>query len=226
MKKLILLSFLIIFITPLVVKAQYTSRGALGISTGFISSSKEIKNVNTTSINRYSLGLSYRYFLTENIALQAFLLYNVKGARLDLAKNLSLKDLSDSFEENSSYLELPLQLQIGPNLALIRPYVLVEAYLSYQLGNSWHFNGDRYLNVRSNIPEVLNNKNKDYYYGFSVGAGLDFMKLQLAFRYFMTMGPVSGAKSKSYEDILLNAVSKFNHKRYHGINFTLTLFFS
>lgn len=98
--------------------------------------------------------------LPLGISLQPELLYSSKGA------------------DNSAigYIEIPVDLQWGIKLALVRPYFSLTPYMSYA--------------VNSTAP-IDNIKNWDG--GIGVGAGIDVWKLQVSLKYLWGFGNINVA---------------------------------
>lgn len=81
--------------------------------------------------------------------------------------------LSNGFKVSSDnfsigYLHLPINLQVGLDLILLRPFLMVSPYISYALYNS-----------SDNSWTSLNR----FDYGIGVGGGIDFWRMQLQVKY-------------------------------------------
>ena len=97
------------------------------------------------------------------IGVQPELLYTVRNAKVPV-HHASGKDGKNTI----SYLEVPINLQWGPDLLLLHPYLMVGPYFSYA------------LNIKG---DELKNKIDKLDWGISLGAGLDIWKLQFGARY-------------------------------------------
>ena len=102
------------------------------------------------------------------IAVQPELLYTVKNADIAGKSN------------GIGYFEVPINLQWGPDLVLLRPYVLAGPYFGYAVNT----NGDKFK--KDDIEKTD--------WGIGLGAGLDVWKLQVTARYAWGMKNVSGVK--------------------------------
>ena len=96
------------------------------------------------------------------IAIQPELLYTVKN--IDIA----------GIESNINYLEVPINLQWGPDLLLLRPFVMGGPYFAYAVSSS----------------KIWENAEK-LDWGIGLGGGLDFLKFQATVRYAWGMKDVS-----------------------------------
>ncbi|MCL2098502.1 MAG: PorT family protein [Bacteroidales bacterium] len=91
---------------------------------------------------------------------------------------------------SSGYVEIPVDLQWGFKLPLLRPYLSLTPYMSYA--------------VNSNMPMTDINK---WDGGIGVGAGIDIWKLQLSIKYFWGFGKVTdllGSPSPQNRNLMLS----------------------
>ena len=72
----------------------------------------------------YNVGIGYRTASWNNFKLQPELTYNVRGTRIDDLTNWKM-----------AYLEMPLNIQWGIDLILLRPYLQVAPFLGYDFVN-------------------------------------------------------------------------------------------
>ena len=78
-----------------------------------------------------------------------------------------------------NYLEIPVNLQWGPSLPLLHPFLMAGPYFAYA------------VNIKS---DALKNTMKNFDWGIGLGAGLDIWKLQFAARYTWGLQNVSSVK--------------------------------
>ena len=97
------------------------------------------------------------------IGVQPELLYTVRNAKMPVSQAIG-KDVVNTI----SYLEVPINLQWGPDLLLLHPYLMVGPYFSYT------------LNIKG---DELKDKIDKLDWGIGLGAGLDIRKLQFGARY-------------------------------------------
>jgi hypothetical protein len=81
------------------------------------------------------------------------------------------------------YLHLPINVQIGLDLLLFRPFIMVSPYISYAIGK-----GDMLENAEWDNLNRLD-------YGYGLGAGIDIWKLQITGKYNWSMGKLQDATS-------------------------------
>ena len=186
-----------------------------GVLGGFTSSSTKAENINTESVSLYHAGVAAKVSLPYNLAIQPQLIYQVKGT----AVSKSAAGVTASADTKVGYVEVPVQIQWGPDLIVCRPYVLAEPFVGYA------------LNVKAtksiaSIQTVINDF-KDlnlnlFEYGVGVGAGIEFWRLQLSAKYFWNFGQLSN-ETKEIAGQVYDAIS--GGKSFSGINVSLALFF-
>ena len=101
-----------------------------GFLVGLTSSS--VKMSQEDAISLYHAGLTCQFDLPYYFSLQPALLYQVKGANvghLDTATD-------DDFKLKTGFVELPLAIQWGPQLAAFRPYVFAEPFIGYRVSST------------------------------------------------------------------------------------------
>lgn len=122
----------------------------------------------------YHAGLTYQVKIPLiGLGIQPELLY-VRN------KNESAENVGQSM--TLDYLLLPVNVQLGLDLILFRPFIMAGPYLSYAVGK-----GEQLANTDW---KDLNRVD----YGYTLGAGIDFWKLQLSGRYVKGMGKISDAE--------------------------------
>ena len=182
-----------------------------GVLGGFTSSSTKAENINTESVSLYHAGVAAQVRLPFNLAVQPQLVYQVKGTA------------AASADTKVGYVEVPVQIQWGPDLIVCRPYVLAEPFVGYA------------LNVKATTDlasaQMVINDFKDlnlnrFEYGVGVGAGIEFWRLQLSAKYFWNFGELAG-EAKDLAGAISSAVydAISSGKSFSGINVSLALFF-
>ena len=170
MKRKLFIAVVLMAVTGVMASAQLK----FGVRAGFNSSEASIKEVNTKSIAGYHVGLAAQIDLPTGFAFQTGLSYQTKGLKAD-------SPTINSAKTKYGYLEVPLQIQWGLDLILLRPYVLLEGYGGYALD--------------SKESVVAQAKNK-WEYGYAYGFGADIMNFQVAVKYFRNLGKLeNGAAS-------------------------------
>jgi len=189
--------------------AQSYNSQRSGIILGGTSSSSSLKDAKSLSL--YHVGLTTEIPVGLGFHIQPSILYQMKGMALEDWKDASGKTIADSFEAKVGYLEVPVQLQWGPDLIAFRPYVLAEPFVGYQLTD----------NSKSQIAEDLSDELKKIEYGLSVGAGLEIWKLQFSVKYFWNFGGI-------YQTDIENTASTIKglkDNNFNGVAFSLGILF-
>jgi Opacity protein and related surface antigens len=130
-----------------------------------------VKDYDFKGYTGWMAGIGYQVGNFAGFSIQPELLYKVKGVNLEDAGKIKM-----------NYLEIPVNIQFGPDLLIARPYVIAAPFIGFNLANS--------LSKESITLEAVKNSIEKVEYGFGLGAGLDVWKLQLAFKYNWNFGHV------------------------------------
>ncbi len=196
--------------------AQRFTSSHVGLMGGFTSSATKIKDVDTKSVSLYHIGLTAQFPVGGGFAIQPSVLYQVKGLSADKWGSSDISETVGSFETKVGYLEVPVQVQWGPDLLAFRPYVFAEPFIGYRLGQ----------NTKGVFADGLKDGLKKFEYGLGLGGGLEVWKLQLSIRYFWNFGDVynkGGNLLDSAEDAVKDAVNNGNN--FNGIMASVAFFF-
>ena len=144
------------------------AEGQFGVVGGFTSSSLKLKDIDLKQTAGFHAGITYYQPLVLGFAVQPQLLYNVKGQTIEEALT-SLKT-----KASLGYIELPVQLQYGVDLILLRPYVFVEPFVGYALGGKVADSKFYLSNLKTRLE-----------YGLGVGGGVQvFNHVQVSVKYY------------------------------------------
>lgn len=196
--------------------AQRYSSAHVGVTGGFTSSSTSIKNVDNKSVSLYHVGLTAQIPLFAGFAIQPSVLYQVKGLSADKWGSSEISETLGAFETKVGYIEVPVQIQWGPDLLAFRPYVFAEPFVGYRLGQK----------ATGELADKLKDSLKKLEYGLSVGAGIDVWKLQLSVKYFWNFGDLyekGGNLVDAVGDKVKDAVNNGNN--FNGIMASVAFFF-
>lgn len=212
MKKTLLLAAFVVAVAfcPAAVAGSFLSP-RVGVMGGFTSSSTSIKNVDNKSVSLYHVGLTAEIPLFGGFAVQPSVLYQVKGLSADKWGSANISETVGSFETKVGYLEVPVQVQWGPDLLLFRPYVFAEPFAGYRLGQD----------TKGVFADGLKESLKKFEYGLGLGAGLEIWKLQVSFKYFWNFGDIystGGNLADSTKDAIKG-------KSFNGIMASVAVFF-
>ncbi len=121
-----------------------------------------------------------------------------------------------------SYLEIPVQVQWGPDLVAFRPYVFGEPFIGYGL----HASSDGNLegadfDVNSFDKAGLSR----WEYGLGLGAGIEVWKIQFSVKYYWNFGSLYSDSGK-LTNVGQQVKSAFKDGRnFNGISFSLAFMF-
>ena len=186
----------------------------VGVLGGFTSSSTKASDISTESVSLYHAGLAAKVSLPFNLAIQPQLVYQVKGTAVDGSVDFSMK---------TGYVEVPVQLQWGPDLLICRPYVLAEPFVGYAVNVKSVASVAGVEKIVKDFKDLNLNR---FEYGLGVGAGVEFWRLQLAIKYFWNFGELTGEAKDlagTISGAAYDAIS--DGKSFSGINVSLALFF-
>ncbi|MBO6082242.1 MAG: PorT family protein [Bacteroidales bacterium] len=177
-----------------------------GMVFGLTSSS--VKMAKSDAISLYHAGFTAKIPLGSGFALQPSLLYQVKGANVGQLGTASDED----FKVKTGFVELPLAIQWGPQLAAFRPFVFGEPFVGYRVSSTDKGN-DTFRDWASQA------KNK-FEYGFGLGAGVDIADhIQLSAQWFNNLGTMFAGSSDASTESLGRV------KNFEGIKFSLAILF-
>mgnify|MGYP003307052627 CR=1 FL=1 len=177
-----------------------------GLVGGFTTSQLVVKDIDMKACTGFNAGVMYNIPLVSGLAIQPELLYNVKGASLDAI------DLKSQL----GYVELPVQLQWGLDLLLLRPYIFTEPFIGYAV--NWSAS-ESHTSIGSDLS--LDKLNSRLEYGLGVGAGVDlFDRIQLSFRYYWNFEDCGVG---NYFDLVKDHVTE--RESFNGLLLTIGVFF-
>ena len=162
---------------------------------------KEYKN-----INQFHAGIAYNQPLILGLAIQPAIEYKVKGAQLGEISGVGDLDLQ------SGFIEVPVQVQWGWDLAVARPYIFAEPFVGYAVTNKLSLNAGSLSGNWDNVKQSIE-------YGIGFGAGIDVFKhLQVSARWYWNMGKIAGFDGSS-------AVSTVKSTKASGLEVSAAFFF-
>lgn len=204
----------------------------IGITGGFTSSntSGNFAHIDKKSISLYHAGIVWKVPFLRDFAIQSGVTFQMKGATLDKYVDDTNTIKLSSLNTEVGYVEIPLQLQWGPDLALFRPYIFGEPFIGYGIYTSNELTALEGIGDTTRRNEWASNAIKRLEYGFGFGAGIEFWQLQLSFQYFMNMGGLADGEGKVTTDAANTAIrniitTHYNTENFNGIKFSAVLFF-
>ncbi len=219
MKKTVALAIALLaaVLCPLISRAGDGDGAHFGVVAGFTSSSSNAKHVDASSIGRYHVGLTAKLPIAYGFAVQPSVLYQTKGTRL---KDASLRNFK--MDTKVGYLEIPVQIQWGPDLLAFRPYVFGEPFIGYGLNASSEgkLEGSKF-DVNSFSKAGLSR----WEYGLGLGAGIEVWKIQFSVKYYWNFGSLYSDSGKM-TDVGQQVKEAFKDGRnFNGISFSLAFLF-
>lgn len=132
----------------------------------------------------------------RGMTIQPELNYISKGARFSGER---------SFDLRSDYIELPVNIQAGLDLILLRPFLMVSPYIGYAV-------------FRKNDLDISREQLNRFEYGIGAGAGMDFWRFQLQVKYNWNLSSLIGGTGDEVPDNLRKG-------NLRGLDVSLVLFF-
>lgn len=178
MKKIALLLVSIFIVGGMAANAQ-----SMIIKAGYNYSNVSIdKDVKVADIKAgrsgWQIGVGWQTEPSYGFSFQPELVYKVKGLKLADAQNMNL-----------GYVEVPLNVQWGPDLVIARPFIFAGPYFGFKVSNQ--FRGDKWTDTDKET--VIKGLHKGEW-GLGVGLGLNFLKFQVTGKYNWNFGALADVK--------------------------------
>lgn len=201
------------------VSAADRGHARAGVMAGFTSSSSNVKRWDASSIGRFHLGFTAQIPIVGGFALQPSVLYQAKGSKLngDVAE-----EQASALNAKVNYLEIPVQIQWGPDLVAFRPYVFAEPFVGYGLrAKARSVDGGGTYTTSSFETSGLSR----WEYGLGLGAGIDVWKLQVSVKYYWNFGSLFNESGK-LNDVGTQIKDAFKDGRnFKGVTISLAYMF-
>ena len=117
-------------------------------------------------------GIGFQTDSWTGFSLQPELLYKVKGVTL-----------SDATKVAMNYVELPVNVQWGPDLLIARPFIFASPFLGYNIGTKF--------SKESTLADTINRNFHRFEYGLGIGLGINIWKLQVTGKYNWNFGRIT-----------------------------------
>lgn len=128
----------------------------------------------------WQFGIGYQSEIASGFSFQPEIVYKVSGYKLSDATDLRL-----------GYLEIPVNVQWGPDLVVARPFIFAGPYVGIKLTNSLK-------GSESQLSEEVIKHLKRAEFGLGVGLGVNIYKFQIAAKYNWNFGAIADASSADY----------------------------
>ena len=147
------------------------------------------------------------------LAIQPELLYTSKGAMWAPTSSDAVNEVLDAKKTiRMDYLELPVNIQWGLDLLVLRPYIQVSPYVSYAISK------------KGDIADVEWNNLNRFDYGVGLGAGVEIWKFQISGKYSWSLGTLSDFKN-DIPELGIFAKDKINGAKMRGFELSLAFLF-
>ncbi len=217
MKKL----FLTLALALLTFTAAYAQFGIIG---GFTSASTKLpKGTNWSAEVKnaplWHAGVAYKIGMGPFFTLQPQLVYQTKGSKV----NDGIRDL----KSQAGFIELELSAQLGLDLLMVRPFIMLEPFIGYDVTPGEILNGSISGASVDEVNKYLRNAKNKFEVGFGVGGGIEVMRhVQVSVQWFMNAGKLF-SEDKLAADTVMKAIAS-NYKdinNYQGLKVTVGIFF-
>ena len=211
MKKLyaLLASVLLCFVVVNTASAQ-VNFGVLG---GASVSSAKPEDWKVTDRVQYHAGITCCINLPLGFAVQPEVLYHVKGSNVPLGE-------SSKLDYAAGYVEVPVSLQWGPDLLVMRPYFELVPFVGYAVNNRYRQDDLTAKNDWAGLQR--------WEYGLGLGAGVEVWHFQISARYNWNFGSMFDAKQEitdveSFVNKMKGGIS--DKTNFGGVTLTLAVLF-
>ncbi|MCD8287234.1 MAG: PorT family protein [Porphyromonadaceae bacterium] len=165
--------------------------------------------MNRSSMTQWHVGATYKLGLPLGFSIQPSLIYQNKGAKT-----------TDQLTIKTSYLELPVSVQWGPDLLICRPFLDVTPFIGYAVGNkTWDTNG-----AVVKISDKWDSLNR-FEYGLGLGIGLEIWRFQVIGRYMWNFGTLADVKNSGKGFVREYISTAFDKGSYRGFMLSVAFLF-
>ncbi len=188
-----------------------------GVIGGVTFTSSQPAEWKLTNDLQYHVGGTFRFMLPLGFAIQPEVLYHVKGTNIP-----STSDAVKNFNYKVGFLEVPVSVQWGPDLLVMRPYIEAVPFFGYALNNKYK-EDESTASVHNDWTGL-----KRWEYGLGLGAGIEIWHFQISARYNWNFGSMFDAKQEITD--VNSFVSKMkdtvgNRNNFGGVTISLAVLF-
>lgn len=217
MKKL----FLTLTLALLTFTAAYAQFGIIG---GFTNSSTKLPKGTSWSAEvknspLWHAGVAYKIGMGPFFTLQPQLVYQTKGSKV----NDGLRDL----KSQAGFVELELSAQLGLDLLMLRPFIMVEPFIGYDVVPGEILNGSITGASVDEVNKYLRNAKNRFEVGFGVGGGIEVIRhVQVSVQWFMNAGKLFNEEKLAADSVMKVIATNYKDiKNYQGLKVTVGIFF-
>jgi hypothetical protein len=192
MKKVLVLLTVLLTVSIAGAQGKFIVKGGLN-HTSFTPTTNINAVINSSSGFHAGIGYQVRVPLI-GLAIQPELLYS--------QKSFEEVEGAGTYNYSLSYMEVPINIQWGINLLLLRPFVFASPYVSYAVSKSGEFENQTWDNINR------------LDYGVGLGAGVEIWKFQISGKYNWSM--------KEFDN---NGELGFGEAKFNGFQLSVALMF-
>ena len=184
-----------------------------GVLGGASFSSAKPEDWKVTNLVQYHAGITCCINLPLGFAVQPEVLYHVKGSNVPLGE-------SSKLDYAAGYVEVPVSLQWGPDLLVMRPYFELVPFVGYAVNNRYRQDDLTAKNDWAGLQR--------WEYGLGLGAGVEVWHFQISARYNWNFGSMFDAKQEITDvDAFVNKMKGgiSDKTNFGGVTLTLAVLF-
>lgn len=132
----------------------------------------------------YHVGIGYqteRTFL--GFSLQPEIVYAAKGTKL-----------GDDLKWEMKYVEVPVNIQWGPDLVAFRPFIQATPFVGYNVRSI--LKGSSSVEIPESLKQLAKEPDR-FSYGIGLGGGVEVGRFQIGAKYYWNFGSVADIESVS-----------------------------
>lgn len=214
-----------LFLTLVLALLGFTAAHAqFGVIGGFTSSSTKIPSGTNWSAEvknapLWHAGVAYKIGMGPFFTLQPQLVYQTKGSQVN--------DAGRNLKSQAGFVELELSAQLGLDLLVVRPYILLEPFIGYDVNPGEILNGTLTGMSVDEVNKYLRNARNRFEVGFGVGGGIEIMRhVQVSVQWFMNAGKLFNEDKLIADTIMQITSSNYKDlKNYQGLKVSVGIFF-
>ncbi len=185
-----------------------------GVTAGLNFNTAKFTEVDVKARTGWNAGVTCLLDLPLGFSVQPSLVYSQKNA-----------NITKTVSQNMGYLELPVSVQWGPDLLVLRPFLDVTPYIGYAIANKTQLKADIAGLVSAEAETREWDGKQRFEYGLGVGGGVNVWKLQVVARYCWNFGSLY--TNETWSDIKDTLKDELNTKsrNFGGVNLSVAFFF-
>lgn len=151
---------------------------------------------NSRNVTGYNAGMTAYFPLGLGFAIQPSALYLTKGLSSDNGSESGGIISFPAVDMSVGYVEVPVQLQWGPDLLFFRPYIFAEPFVGCGINLRGNIGDNKYASTNFAVEDDAVKVSR-WEYGLGLGGGLQVWHLQISAKYFWNFGQLLKADGKT-----------------------------